>query len=251
MNTKVDSLQSRVKELERTTAGQRAIAANLHDEYLRGLSNGLIMALSIISGSEADYLDHPNDLKNEAEIAKQHAHSILHDLKTGEPDTAPKDDPELLDFVHVVSSSFQKSLLLGEAPSLNLVKVLLHRARLISESRKSMYIPYSEMVEKLFKNMDTPAASLMHAAIGIAGEGGEILDATKKHWVYEKPLDVPNMLEEMGDIYFYMQKIMNMFGWTLLDIQMANRAKLGKRYPDGVYSNKDAQARADKVIVKG
>ena len=39
---------------------------------------------------------------------------------------------------------------------------------------------YANFVSALFKTMGTKEASLMHAAVGISGEAGEIIDAVKK-----------------------------------------------------------------------
>lgn len=57
---------------------------------------------------------------------------------------------------------------------------------------------YSEMVSNLFK-IDIPGnrADLMHAAIGIAGECGEVLEAK----------DRINLFEEFGDIEFYVEAL--------------------------------------------
>jgi NTP pyrophosphatase (non-canonical NTP hydrolase) len=91
-------------------------------------------------------------------------------------------------------------------------------------------------------------ATLMHAMVGISGEAGELLDAAKKAWVYNKPLDRDNMVEELGDLFFYMVKAMDLLGVTLGDVVRQNQAKLLRRYPNGVYSDRDAQTRADKTI---
>lgn len=64
-------------------------------------------------------------------------------------------------------------------------------------------LPYSQMVENLFKKLPTFSESLMHAFVGIAGESGELLDAVKKQWIYNRPLDRVNVLEELGDLTFY------------------------------------------------
>jgi len=45
--------------------------------------------------------------------------------------------------------------------------------------------------------------SLLHGAIGISGEAGELLDAVKKHVFYGKPLDVNNVKEEISDVLWY------------------------------------------------
>jgi len=120
-------------------------------------------------------------------------------------------------------------------------------------------IPYSQFVENLCKpgidilvQMTSEDAHLTHMAMGVAGEAGELLDAVKKSVMYRKPLDRENVLEECGDILFFLQGILNHFnaneGYpvTLQDIIHANRDKLSKRYHAGTYSNQQAQQRADK-----
>lgn len=106
---------------------------------------------------------------------------------------------------------------------------------------------YSRFVDVLFKEFPDLESTLHHAATGCATEGGEILDNSKKAWAHGKPIDVLNLVEELGDQLFYMQKIMNMLGLTIADIQRANMHKLMQRYPSGKYSDADAQARLDKV----
>lgn len=86
---------------------------------------------------------------------------------------------------------------------------------------------------------------LLHAAIGVSTEAGELADVIKKHCIYTKPLDVINVIEELGDVMFYMQAIKNSLALEDEDIIKANMEKLSKRYPKG-YTNYHAQARLDK-----
>lgn len=44
---------------------------------------------------------------------------------------------------------------------------------------------------------------LQHMSLGFCGEMGEMLDATKKHIIYGKPLDTVNIIEEIGDVTWY------------------------------------------------
>ena len=74
-------------------------------------------------------------------------------------------------------------------------------------------MPYSQMVETLFK-LDTAEMEAMHVAVGIAGEAGELCDALKKHVIYGKEFDRANIVEELGDLRFYMQHLMTMSGIT-------------------------------------
>lgn len=106
---------------------------------------------------------------------------------------------------------------------------------------------YSDFVAALMKQMGTSTLNILHAAVGISGEAGELLDAVKKHWAYEKPLDKENVIEELGDLEFYMQALRNEIGVPRSFIIEANRKKLSKRYATLKYSNEQAIARNDKL----
>ncbi|MGL5198016.1 MAG: nucleoside triphosphate pyrophosphohydrolase family protein [Aeromonas veronii] len=114
-------------------------------------------------------------------------------------------------------------------------------------------INHAELVQKLAKSGEhivaqlTPdQAHLWHMATGVSGEAGELLDAIKKAVVYAKPLDRENVIEELGDLEFYMEGIRQGLGITRKEVLQANITKLAKRYPQMTYSNEAAQERADK-----
>lgn len=115
-------------------------------------------------------------------------------------------------------------------------------------------IKHNDMVRALAKDgatiakeIDGQDAHLMHMAIGVSGEAGELLDAIKKKVIYRKPLDMENILEELGDIEFYLEGIRQGLGITREDCLAANIEKLGKRYNGMKYSDQAAQDRADKA----
>lgn len=111
-------------------------------------------------------------------------------------------------------------------------------------------------VLRALDDLDGPNASAMHAAIGCAGEGGELLDCVKKVFIYGKQWDqvdaktgdtpLGNLLEELADFRFYYQKLLNMLCITDQDVINKSYAKLSVRYASGRYSDAQAQARADK-----
>lgn len=87
---------------------------------------------------------------------------------------------------------------------------------------------------------------LIHAAFGLAGEVGELIDPIKKSMFYGKPLDVENLREEAGDLLWYIAgPLCRALGCTLEDLAQENVAKLRKRYPDR-YTDAAAIVRADK-----
>lgn len=88
--------------------------------------------------------------------------------------------------------------------------------------------------------------NLVHGALGIAGESGELVDAVKKCAFYNRDIDHENVVEELGDLLFYMQLIMNTLDVTMYDVLQHNREKLSKRYEGLVYSDQAAKERKDK-----
>lgn len=109
------------------------------------------------------------------------------------------------------------------------------------------------VVASRMKPMGTLQADLIHMTLEQAGEAGELVDAIKKHWVYGKPLDVGTVVEELGDLLFYIQGVLNIVTSqgvlapeTLKNFMVANMNKLSKRYPTG-YSDQAAIVKcADK-----
>lgn len=113
------------------------------------------------------------------------------------------------------------------------------------DSQKLM--TYGEFVAKLAKEMGTPQLNLLHGAVGVSGEAGELLDAAKKYWAYGKPLDVVNVIEELGDIEFYAALVRMLLNLTREQVLAANVEKLSDRYKGLVYSDAAAIERADKA----
>jgi len=112
----------------------------------------------------------------------------------------------------------------------------------------------AEMVRVLRKDgrdivdsLSPEMADLWHMATGVAGEAGELLDAIKKHVIYGKELNHHNVVEELGDLEFYMEGIRSNCGITRVETLVQNQTKLKERYTAGVYSNEQAQERADKI----
>jgi NTP pyrophosphatase (non-canonical NTP hydrolase) len=108
-------------------------------------------------------------------------------------------------------------------------------------------IGYDDFVDKLEKKFPKDLnLEFLHCAIGIAGEAGELADAIKKATIYGKPLDVDNVIEELGDLMWYIQATVNKLGITLNEVLEYNYTKLRVRYEGLVYSDEAAIARADK-----
>ena len=98
----------------------------------------------------------------------------------------------------------------------------------------------------IVNEMTEEDAHLLHMAVGVSGEAGELLDAIKKAVIYRKTMDTDNVREEIGDCLFYLQGMCNAIGYSLEQAMQDNMDKLNKRYSSGEYSDSQAQARADK-----
>lgn len=71
-----------------------------------------------------------------------------------------------------------------------------------------------------------------HALFGMASEVGEI------HAIYQKvyqghKMDYTKVVDEMGDLMWFMAELADVIGVSLDDIADHNIAKLKKRYPQG------------------
>lgn len=69
---------------------------------------------------------------------------------------------------------------------------------------------------------------------------------SKKHVIYRKPRDMPNIVEELGDIELYLEGLRQQLGVSREQCLQGNIAKLTKRYESGKFSNDSAIQRADK-----
>ena len=114
-------------------------------------------------------------------------------------------------------------------------------------------INHADMVKTLAKTgsiikdeLTPESAHLLHMAVGVSGESGELLDAIKKIAIYCKEADRENIVEELGDIEFYLEGLRQGMGINREETIAHNINKLSVRYEGFKYSNDAAQNRADK-----
>lgn len=100
--------------------------------------------------------------------------------------------------------------------------------------------------EDILAGMTPEKADLLHMALGICGEAGELGDALKRHAIYNKELDRTNVVEELGDLEFFLEGVRQILGITREETLDANIDKLGTRYVGHGYSDEQAQLRRDK-----
>lgn len=79
---------------------------------------------------------------------------------------------------------------------------------------------------------DPKVIRLLHGAIGLSTEAGELLDMIKKHIYYGKPLDLVNAKEEVGDSMWYAGLVIDVLKTTFDEVLTVNIDKLKARYPE-------------------
>jgi NTP pyrophosphatase (non-canonical NTP hydrolase) len=97
------------------------------------------------------------------------------------------------------------------------------------------------------KDMGSDKMNLIHAALGMASDAGEFVDAIKKHSIYGKELDWDNAVEEIGDVLWFCALACKSLGTDIHTVMHKNIDKLALRYPDK-YTDQAAIDRADKQI---
>lgn len=113
-----------------------------------------------------------------------------------------------------------------------------------TDFKNQNYYPVYDRVNSSKYNY-TDLLRVLHGAIGMCGESGEVIDKVKKTLIYGKELNKKDLLNECGDVLWYMVILLHEIGYTLEDAMQANVDKLKRRYPNG-FSEKDALERKDE-----
>ena len=92
---------------------------------------------------------------------------------------------------------------------------------------------YQEDAARTINAQDGETGELTNAALGLAGETGEVVELVKKHVFHGKALDDDRLAEEIGDVLWYVAAVCSARGIRLQDVAEANIAKLRARYPGG------------------
>jgi NTP pyrophosphatase (non-canonical NTP hydrolase) len=107
------------------------------------------------------------------------------------------------------------------------------------EALKTESINFYEIIKRL---KEPRMLRILHTAMGICTEAGELLDAVKRHIFYGKELDEVNLKEEIGDLGWYEEVLMDVLGVVREGVQKVNAEKLAKRYKNG-FSKEEAYDR--------
>lgn len=92
---------------------------------------------------------------------------------------------------------------------------------------------YQELAMRTKNNNIQGFDLILNAALGMAGESGEIIEHLKKHMFQGHELDLEKLKKETGDLMWYCAEMAEGLRTTLEFIAEGNIEKLKKRYPDG------------------
>jgi len=87
--------------------------------------------------------------------------------------------------------------------------------------------------------MDSLETKLSLGGLGLAGEAGEVVDIIKKIIHHKKSIDRDSLIEELGDVRWYLEYLAASLNVSMDEIEKRNVEKLLKRYPNG-FNYKDA-----------
>ncbi|WP_334116854.1 nucleoside triphosphate pyrophosphohydrolase family protein [Ligilactobacillus sp.] len=74
---------------------------------------------------------------------------------------------------------------------------------------------------------------LTNCALGLAGESGQLIDLIQDYTFKGKDLDKEKMIDELGDVLWYLSQIAQWAGVDFDDVAKSNIETLNKRYPNG------------------
>jgi NTP pyrophosphatase (non-canonical NTP hydrolase) len=104
----------------------------------------------------------------------------------------------------------------------------------------------SKDFEQISGRMDDRMIRILHAAMGFTTESGEIVDQVKKHLYYGRPLDEVNLVEECGDLLWYMAVMLDTLGISFEKVMEINNKKLtlryGSKFTEEAATNRDLPA---------
>ena len=67
---------------------------------------------------------------------------------------------------------------------------------------------------------------LINGVMGLCGESGEVIDIVKKHLAHDHPLDHAHLIEELGDVAWYLAETADALGISLEKVFVNNIEKL-------------------------
>ncbi|MCR1933545.1 nucleoside triphosphate pyrophosphohydrolase family protein [Clostridium tepidum] len=104
---------------------------------------------------------------------------------------------------------------------------------------------YQEKALKTKGNYTDSIDQLINGVMGLNGEAGEVIDIVKKYLYQGHELNKNKIIDELGDVLWYINLIANSINMSLEHIAKYNISKLEKRYPKGCFRVEDSVNRSE------
>lgn len=98
---------------------------------------------------------------------------------------------------------------------------------------KLSFDEYQKKAMRTCKKYDNIKEAYANVGLGLAGESGEVADIIKKHLSGSKEIDKQHLIEELGDVLWYIAEACEIFDINMQTVAQNNISKLEKRYPNG------------------
>lgn len=92
---------------------------------------------------------------------------------------------------------------------------------------------YPLLVEKTSRKDLPKDERITNALLGMCGEIGELVDIFKKHYFQGHELDINHVIEETGDVMYYLCWLLIELDEDIAEVCFENMVKLEHRYPNG------------------
>ena len=97
---------------------------------------------------------------------------------------------------------------------------------------------YQNLAQRTSRKDISPDDHLMNDMLGLAGETGECCDLVKKNRYQDGRYIRSDLLDELGDVMWYVAEAASAMGVTLESVAQHNVDKLRARYPQGFDADK-------------
>lgn len=92
---------------------------------------------------------------------------------------------------------------------------------------------YQKLAQRTSSKKDSAIDKVLNGLMGLNGEAGECIDILKKHFYQGHELDKEKLIDELGDVLWYIAETCEGIGVTMEEVAKRNIEKLKKRYPNG------------------
>jgi len=116
-----------------------------------------------------------------------------------------------------------------------------------SKFLETVEILENKQFETISKRLQDPeTVRLFHSFIGLTTEVGELQDLFKKKVLYGKEIEKDKIVDELGDVMWYLGVACNALGVSLEEVMEKNWKKLSTRYGDKLQFTEQAALNKNK-----